>query len=247
MSKLRVLVAPLCGSQAGQWIHPLLAKNLVEMAKDERFDVSIELIMDKTPVSCARNYAVTLARKSNCDYAFMIDHDESFEFNPLDVLNEGLGKDVIIIPTVQSVSHESFARGDEPIFPNFRTLPQSQRETDGNFFTIELGGTGAIFIRRILWSQLKGPWFKTVLDSSEIGDVAEGEDFNFSRVVRESGFKVWCYSRMAMHYKTSELARLGGFFEIAKQMGDAAAKAGIPTPTSVAWNVQAKGGAAAKE
>lgn len=240
MNKVKVLVGVLCGGQSGFWVHPLLAKNLIEMVGDRRFEVQIEMTIDKVPVDFARNYAVALARERRVDYLLMIDHDQSFEISPLDVLSDGgLGKDVVIIPTMQGLDHSRFARGEQPLYPNFRTFEdESQREVDGDFFTVKSAGTGCIFIRQSIWSR-KGPWFRTIQSDNELQDVRIAEDFFFTQqFCASAGFKVWCYNRLCCHWKNQEVTRLGGVLQLLTQMAEEAHKAGVPKPQEVMWNIK---------
>ncbi len=237
MSKPKILVCVLTGLERHGWVNPWLTQNLLTMSHDSRFDVQIELVIGKHPVDYARNCCVVMARERKADYLLMVDNDQHFEISPLDTLSTGIGKDVIGLPSMQGYNPDAVLTGADPLLPNFRTLDRS--ESDGEFFTVEKIGTGAMFIRRTVWETIPGPWFKWCYDESgELHAVAggdsPGEDFYFCELARSKGFKVWAHRRLIMHWKTAEVSRLGTYLQLAKQM---AAQSGVPVP-QVKWNVR---------
>lgn len=232
-SKPKVLVCVLTGAERTNWLHPYLALNLVAMTQDARFNVEIALVADRRPVDYARNYCVVMARQCKAEFLFMVDNDQSFEGNPLDILNTGMRKDIIGFPTMQGFSSEDMQAGRDPISPNFRTLPHPEK--DGEFFTVNLIGTGAMIISRRVWEKIPGPWFKWAY--KETGELHEtdgdlSEDFYFCTLARQHGFKVWAHSRVIPHWKTCEVSKLGMGIETLKQM---AARGGVAAPARVEW------------
>ena len=226
--KPKVLVTVLSTMQ--HWVHPCLVPNLIQMSHDSRFTVEIEMVIDKCPVDYARNSCVVMARERKADFLFMIDADQSMEVNALDVLNVGLSKDVIGLPTMQNVDLEKVKTADAPIYPNFRTLARPER--DGELFTVDRIGTGAMFINRRVWEKVRGPWFKfTQCENDELRAITMGEDFYFCELVQRHGFKIWSHTRVISHWKVSEVSRLGMFFETARQM----APNGGHAPAKVEW------------
>jgi hypothetical protein len=202
-NKPKVLVCVLTGSGTN-WVNPYLVQNLITMSQDTRFAVQVEMVKDKHPVDYARNCCVVMARERKVDFLFMADHDQSFEVSPLDVLHAGLGKDIVALPTMQT--------GPDSIFPNIRTLQHPEK--DGEFFTVEKAGTGALFLSRRVWEKIPGPWFKTVQADDELRTPhTHGEDFYACELFLRHGFKVWAHSRVIPHWKTIEVAKLGMYLQ----------------------------------
>ncbi len=233
---MKVLVCVLSGVERGGWVNPFLAQNLITMARDTRFNVQIEMVIDKHPVDYARNCCIAMARERKQDFLLMIDNDQSFwpGYNPLDLLRIAGRKEVIGLPSMQGFSPEALDTGADPIIPNFRTL-EGQHETDAEFFTVTHIGTGVIFINRRVWETVPGPWFKWCYrEGSELRetDGMLSEDFYFCDLVRRNGFKVWAHQRVIPHWKTAEVSKLGMFFQTAKQM---TAQAHAPMPDKVEW------------
>jgi hypothetical protein len=233
-SKPKVLVCVLTGNERHNWPNPYLAQNLISMSQDTRFTVNIEMVIDKHPVDSARNYCVVMARSCKAEFLLMIDNDQCFELSPLDVLSKGLNKDVIGFPTMQGFSISEMQANRDPIFPNFSTLAQPER--DGEFFTVEKVGTGSMLISRRVWEKIPGPWFKWCYN--ETGELHETdgaitEDFYACGLFQRHGFKIWIHDRVIPHWKTCEVGNLGMALQTLKQM---AAQTGRPMPAGkVQW------------
>jgi hypothetical protein len=233
--KPKVLVCVLTGVERTNWIHPTLALNLLTMSQHPSFAVEIEMVCDKQPVDYARNFCVAKARERKADFLFMVDNDQCFEIDPLNILKAGLKKDVIGLPTMQGFSPAELDAGREPIYPNFRSM--KPHEADGEFFTVSLIGTGAMFINRRVWEKIPGPWFKWCYqEDSELRETDKvfSEDFYFCDLARRNGFKVWAHNRLIQHWKTCEVARIGGHVETLRQMA-AGQINGNSRPAKLEW------------
>jgi len=122
-SKVKSFVAILCGSERTNWLNPHLAQNLLAMSYDPRFTVHVHMAMDKWPVDFCRNYCVAQARDAKAEYLLMCDNDQHFNFNPLDVLANAGGKDVIGFASMQGMG--KYETGDFFV-PNLRTLEKAR-------------------------------------------------------------------------------------------------------------------------
>jgi len=237
MSKLRVLVTVLSSIERTGWVNPFLAQNLITMSHDMRYHVAVEMVVDKFPVDYARNVCISMARERKSEFLLMIDCDQSFESNPLDILSDGLEKDIISLPCMQGYSPSA----EHPFIPNFRVLDHP--EVDGAFCTVKKAGTGSMFISHRVWEGMRGPWFRwTYLESSELHESVPnaGEDFDFCERARSAGFKVWVHSRAISHWKTSEVTRLGMYTKASQDIARIAGQAGIAMPNAVNWIVREK-------
>jgi hypothetical protein len=207
--KPRVVIAVLTGHERGSWINPQLALNLITAAKDPRFDVHVEMLMDKSPVAFARNFGVAVARKEKADWLLFVDNDQNFHYggNPLNILAAaGPDKKIIGIATFQ---------GGWPSHPNFHVLADpAQREVDREYWSVRVVGTGAMFISSDIWTKVqpRGPWFGWVVDeNSELAETKldGSEDFSFCNQMRARGIKIWAHTRLIPHLKTLDVTELG--------------------------------------
>ena len=87
MSKPKVLVCILTGVERQNWINPDLSMNLVQMARDSRFDVDYFPVRDFRPYEAARNTTIHTARQLNADFLISFDNDNFVtRCNPLDIM-----------------------------------------------------------------------------------------------------------------------------------------------------------------
>jgi hypothetical protein len=217
MSKPKVLVAVLSGIERAKWLNPGLALRLPAMAHSLRFDVTVTAILDRYPVDCARNTCIVRAREHKADVLLMVDNDQDFFRDPLELLDQGYRKDVIAFPSMQLGNEDDHARGDIFIM-NCRGAVSE----DGPFVEIERAGTGALAIHRRVWEQVPGPWFRTILGDDEATTLKTGEDFYFCDLVRQHGFQVWAHRGHGVrHFHNAEMASLSIAVNKAKQFQQA--------------------------
>src|SRR5437870_3805544 len=92
----KILVCVLCGTERQNWLNPILAMNLLTMARDSRFDVAFQPVTDYRPWEFARNQTIHLARSMSADWLISFDNDNFTYTNPLDVITAaGADRDVI--------------------------------------------------------------------------------------------------------------------------------------------------------
>src|ERR1700676_2134797 len=97
--KPRILVTPLCGLERDGWLNPTLLMALLEMQRDPRFEVTIELALGMTPVDYARNQCVAVARNRKVDWLLMVDNDQTIPPNVLNIIAEATPQiDVVGLP-----------------------------------------------------------------------------------------------------------------------------------------------------
>lgn len=213
MAKTKVLVAVFTGHERHTWIYPGLAVHLIELARSQDYDVAVTCIHGRVPVCHARNHCVTVARDEfKADWLLMVDNDQDFRRNPLEVLAIAEDRRVIAFPT--AFNPEVNLDGTQPtglanpfrIVADFAANPESTHD----FLEVRHAGSGAMFIHREVWETIPRPWFKRVLKDDELTDrephaIELGEDYYFCDRAREAGFKVW-FARQhpLLHYKTNE-------------------------------------------
>lgn len=196
-SKEKILVTVLTGTERHFWVNPNLVVNLLRMASDQRFDVTVQMICDLRPFEHARNLALTRARDGRFDWCFQIDNDIDFCENPLRWIRPG--KDVIAMPYYRY-------EGPEGLQADVRGQVY---ETDAEGFArVELIGTGAMMISKKVWQTIpRGPWFRHVMnEESELQDYKVAESFYFCRFIAEHGLGVWGVPRLVRHFHNADLA-----------------------------------------
>ena len=183
----------LCGSERQYWIHPALAMWLIVLPRDPRFEVSIEAVMNKRPVDYARNYSIELARTGHFDWLLLLDADQSFASNPLDVLTQCGDKRIIGIPS----AFVNLGPG-QPIHANTSgVLSQS-----GEFVEFRAVGSGVLFIHSSVWQSIEQPLFAAKYKG--LGEIDVPEDFAFCDLARAHGFRVWATVQTAHHFHTTD-------------------------------------------
>lgn len=200
--KPKILVSFLTGVERTNWVNPDLTLNLINMSKDQRFDVNFFPVRDCRPWESARNMTIIAARQINADWLVSFDNDTFIpQGNVLDVL-AAAGKNQDVIGLAYGVGADS---GQYRLFPTV-----NHGKTDGVFREEETVGGGVLMVRNTTWQKIpKGPWFRWQHADNEAlapGPGVCGEDNYFCRLVRQHGLQVWSHREMlAGHYRTTDL------------------------------------------
>ncbi len=207
----KVWITVLCGGERNNWVNPWLVRNLLQMQKDERFQVTIDLIQE-SPVEYARNVVLKRARDEvKPDWVIMIDNDQAFEWNVLDAIllpwsdTDGtwIVPAVVGVPTMQRATKEEREQG-QLLRPNTSNVVLRVVK-DGRWGEIERIGGGTLIINSAIFTTIPGPWFQFEHDNDELHTVKTSEDFHFSDLVRKHGFSIWITNKVSMHFHTVEL------------------------------------------
>src|SRR5258708_33991545 len=89
MMNTPVMISVLCGHERDGWIAPGLMDSLLAAMHDSqshRRGVALNLVVDKKPVSAARNTAVAQFLNSPCGWVVQIDNDQYPRFRILDLI-----------------------------------------------------------------------------------------------------------------------------------------------------------------
>jgi hypothetical protein len=200
MSKPKVLVCLLTGTERSDWINPELVYTLIAMSHDPRFHVEITAVKGARPFDMARNQTVKFAREKKVDWLVSLDNDNWTKgFTPLDIIAAAGPRQHVI-----GLRYGTAQDGGYGMFPSSNPNPV----TDGPFEEVQSVAGGVLMVNRAVWEKIsRGPWFKwqhgknETLDNSNGGGY--GEDLAFCHLVRSHGFKVWTHSQApAGHYKT---------------------------------------------
>jgi hypothetical protein len=207
MSKPKVLVCVLTGTERHNWLCPDLAMNLVTMARDPRFEVYFGPVINMRPFEAARNVAVDGARRIGAEWLLSLDNDNFVPGNPLDIIAAaGPNQHVISLSCGIQNAERSVA---------FSCTSDAAHAVEGPFREIhECVGGGVLMIRDTVWKKIpRGPWFRWRHDDNELltpGPGTRGEDGYFAELVRQRGFKVWTHQQKAGHYHTLDLTGIAG-------------------------------------
>jgi hypothetical protein len=177
----RILVCTLCGSERHQWVNPRLSTLLVLMARDVRYSVEFEWIVDSQRVEHARNLAVSKARSANVDALLMLDNDVAPTFNPLDLV--AMAGDVV---TTGMAFH----------------LDQGTR--------LMHECVCCVLIRACVWQKISPPWFKWTTGNDELLSPAggQGEDIYFLKLCQENGIKIHTAPALASHFHSCDITAI---------------------------------------
>ena len=213
MSKPKVLVCVLCGTERQNWIYPELSGMLIRMSHDSRFDVAIGNIKDGRPVEVPRNESIALARDNNFDWLVSFDNDNFMPSGtPLDIISlAGPSQNVIGLGYVCGSVEAGYK-----MFP-----PPTSQPINGPFREVDCLNGGALMVHRSVWQAIpRGPWFRFMYDEgvetlrAKTSDWAYGlgenggcsEDFYFVRLCRKHELKCWTHTdKYAGHYRTTDL------------------------------------------
>lgn len=211
MSKPRILVTVLCGTERQNWINPQLTVNLMRMSRDPRFEICYGPQLDMRPWESARNMTIIAARQVNANYLLSFDNDNFVpgDGNPLDVIaNARPEMDVIALTYGVSGRPDGFK-----LFPD----PKGRGAICGPFREVEEIAGGVLIVHNTVWQRIpKGPWFRWQHADNEAltpGPGCCGEDVYFARLCRQRGLRVWTHLQMlAGHYRTTDLTGMVGTF-----------------------------------
>lgn len=213
--KPKILIACLCGTERTGWINPSLCLALLSLQRDPRFDITVEMVRDRTPVEHARNLAIVSARTRRADVCVQIDNDNVPPADFADILDEAIstGKHVVTLPY-------GILPYDSP-----QMIPGDNGKIEGRFRQTGVGGGGVLIINAEVWRVIpRGPWFRWLFNDDEVLSRKLGEDYYFCELMQAHGLTVCTHQRVAGHLKTANatqwvlrLARLEN--EITKQKG----------------------------
>lgn len=167
-------------------------KSLVEMAKYMGDKVDFKIVVG-CEIGAARNQAVRATLAGGYKGLCMIDSDQTFPPNALQVLIDA-NKDII--------SHNIRASRQDCLCHGYwqPNIYQQQAFTDypeDSIWEIGWSGNGFILIKREVLEKIADPWFKFDYVKDEQGrDFRLHSDFYFSLKYREAGFKAWCCSKV---------------------------------------------------
>lgn len=199
MSKPRILVCGLTGTERTTWINPSLCSSLLRLQRDPRFDITVEMVIDQRPVEYARNTCVVKARAMRVSACLQIDNDNLLPADFGDILDDALstGKAVVTL-------------GYGALLPTGpRMLSDDNGPRDGNFRETGLGGGGVLIINSEVWRVIpRGPWFRSLPNDDEVMSCKSSEDYQFCELVQAHGLKVWTHEQLAGHLKTTDATRL---------------------------------------
>jgi hypothetical protein len=202
MNKPKVLVCVLCGVERQNWINPDLSINLIQMARDTRFDVNYLPVRDRRPWPGARNTTIVAARQIDADWVISFDNDNFVPgMNPLDIIADA-GDDKHVIGMSYGLGADS---GNFLIYPS-----EGHGEWNGDFREEQSIGGGVMMVRNIVWKTIpKGPWYRWVDAESEtlvpVPGITTPEDQYFCTLVRKFGIKVWSHRQFAGHYRSVDV------------------------------------------
>ena len=163
-------IAILCPSRG-----LIFAETIKSLVNNMRWFSTELIVVSGLPIPDAQNELVRQALKTDANYLFFVEEDNTF---PSDVLKQmvEMKKDVVCV--------------DYPVINGWSTIKKKGSE-------ILHCGLGCTLIRRIVFETLKEPWFKTDkslnADTNEIMDIPMkygGHDIFFGIDLRKHGFKI---------------------------------------------------------
>ena len=162
-------------------INPSTFQCILELIANSGDKHDLQLISPEHGYSICenRNYIGVQALNNKSDYLLMIDDDMDFEPDLLDrmIAND---KDICGVAFHPRCETEDMKTLDETHHANLK---------DNKLFESKAVGTGIILIRTEILNKIKRPWFK--FEYHNTGMCKLGEDWFFSKVAKEAGFKVW--------------------------------------------------------
>jgi hypothetical protein len=167
--------------------------------KSDNYDVTFNYTKDAKPWHVAANRAIQYARDAHADWLMMVENDQSYMLNPLDVLDHVTDQKIITLPSLV-------------LFDNVpcSCIQGAVYEDRGDFIRVQAGSCGTLFLHHTVWETMPGPWFKLQMKpGAESGELLTSHDCGFFQEVQEQGFAVWTHrEHWLKHYHTAELAAL---------------------------------------
>jgi hypothetical protein len=204
-----IMVAVFTGTERSGWVHPSLTATLMRLAYDPRLIVSYVPIHAIHPVCQARNTAVEdFFLKSDAETLVIFDNDVAPPQNVADAIvsmPEEAG--IAVLPywvwlPVERHTMPCFGYWEDStmVIPDPATLQPGWQKMGA-------GGTGAMFIRRKVFTEgkLARPFFK-ILSSATKGQIVS-EDIWFTGRAAEAGYPTWLNTDfVCSHFHTIDLA-----------------------------------------
>jgi hypothetical protein len=205
MSKQRVLICTLTGTERQQWPNPDLALALINYGKDPRYEVCFSMVRDRRNYDWARNTTIDLARRISAEWLVSYDNDVVPLFSPLDA---------IAIAGDRKVIGASYGIGSTGQGAGYFMYPPDINPGHPGFTQANVVAGGMLIIHRSIWERILpvGPWFRWVPDENETlapGPSFLAEDAYFIRLVQKHGVPVWAYG-MVGHYRTMDITAVIG-------------------------------------
>lgn len=221
--KHRIEIAIPNRSSSSQ-INASLAKTLQSLDSpdtEKNYEVSVSFSYLQ-PVDANRNEMVkNFLNNPDNEWLLMIDNDI---VPPVDILSmvEHGEKVVSGVCTIKKdkVPQPVIVKEDESR-TNYRQVNLSEYQDEvreDGLLEVEGIGTGCLLIHRSVLEEMKPPWFR--FEYNEYGGLALGEDFYFSRRLRENDVPMYVDTNMVCsHYKKTDLTE---FATVVADLQDAA-------------------------
>lgn len=189
-----------------EWIHAGTVGWLLVAMQDARtvgYDLGVHILCSPYPLECQRNNQIFDFLKEGRTYThlFLLDSDnvpqrgtiEKFLDYDLDVVH-AVGAALIdgnVVITAGWTEDEY----------KFRRYNINHEDAKGLQKVDGVGASGVLIKREVI-EALEYPYFKVEYDDND-GTLILGEDYYFSRKIREAGFEIWADFDMKMqHFKT---------------------------------------------
>lgn len=204
-----IMVAVFTGTERSGWVNPTLTATLMRLAYDPRLMVSYVPIHAIHPVCQARNMAVEdFFLKSDAEMLVIFDNDVAPPQNVADaIVSMPAEAAIAVLPywvwlPVEKHTMPCFGYWEDStmVIPDPQTLKPGWQEMGA-------GGTGAMFIRRKIFTEgkLTRPFFK-ILSSATKGQIVS-EDIWFTGRAAEVGYPTWINTDfVCSHFHTIDLA-----------------------------------------
>jgi hypothetical protein len=233
------MVSVLSTVERSGWVHPRLAAEIVTMAlgSGPRYEMSYVPMIGVSPVSAARNRVVEQHfLPSGADWLCMFDNDIGPPNNVVEVvLSAPPEADIVILPYWIWCAEQRpvLCFGDLQVVDGVPQMDPKPYASPG-WQEGGAGGTGAIFIRRRVFSLLNKPFFRFTADENQ--EIVVGEDIYFTSCAKQSGARIFTnLNYYCTHYHTVDLAALNlGVNAIIQryvtQLNERLSEAGIDVP-----------------
>jgi hypothetical protein len=199
MSKPRILIVVLSGSERDRWVSPRLFEAVIALTYDARLAVHVETT-NRDRYEVARNTCVKAARDMQADFLVMIDNDMVLPLGFADILLRiaTSTKPIVGIPSAR-------VNGDGSVTS---LAPFDNGERDGEFQRTGCVGGGVMILSSEVWRVIPcGPWFRWLTNDDELLTRKASEDYAFCELAQEHGLTVWAHQSTAGHLKTIDITR----------------------------------------